>query len=140
MRLIFTKNVLNAQNIVNIQLLSQSDEVNSRKQLFLKKIHPLSFGASKNQSLTKNIYRTKKDFDVRFFSAGLYCSPLHSDKKLSKSLEQFLRKIEKTSFFAIKLLIKKFLDDFSKIRLCQFVPHIDSKLHAKNQENRQRRF
>ena len=87
MRLIFTKKVLNAQNIVNIQLLSQSDEVNSRKQLFLKKIHPLSFGASKNQSLTKNIYRTKKDFDVRFFSAGLYRSPLHSDQKLSKSLE-----------------------------------------------------
>ena len=68
-------------------ILSQSYEVNSRKPLFLKIFHPQSFESSKNQILNRNISRTKKDFGMRFFSVDLYCSPLHSDQELAKSLE-----------------------------------------------------
>ena len=44
----------------------------------------------KMPTLWMNISRTEQAFDVRFFSAGLYRSPLHSDQKLSKWEKRFI--------------------------------------------------
>ena len=54
-----------------------------------------------------------------------------SDQKLAKFKESFPRKVRKT---CILTGFRRFYDErdfFSKIRLGQFVPHIDSQLHAK---------
>ena len=61
----------------------------------LEKFHPNSIGSSKNQTLTANISRMKKDFDMRFFSADFYGFVLHSDEKSSKIIKPFLIKSSK---------------------------------------------
>ena len=77
---------------------------------------------------------------MKSFPGPSYQSPLGSDQKLAKFKESFPRKVRKT---CILTGFRRFYDErdfFSKIRLGQFVPHIDSQLHAKNRENLKRRF
>ena len=51
---------------------------------------------------------------------GSELSFLRSDQKLAKSIAEFWRKVEKTSFLTIKLLIKKMWDFFPQNRLRHF--------------------
>ena len=56
---------------------------------------------------------------------GSELSFLRSDQKLAKSIAEFWRKVEKTSFLTIKLLIKKMWDFFPQNRLRHFSSFIN---------------
>ena len=68
----------------------------------------------KMTTLWMNISRTEQAFDVRFFSAGLYWSPLHSEKKWAKSFEKFLRKSQKNRYFDHFFVLYGWTKIFSK--------------------------
>ena len=79
-------------------------------------------------------------FGVKPISDPSYQSPLGSDQKSAKSNVSFSRKVQKTVILTGFRGFYVERDFFSEIRLCQFVYHIDSQLHAKNQENLTQRF
>ena len=77
---------------------------------------------------------------MKSFPGPSYQFPLGSDQKLAKFKESFPRKVRKTCILTGFRGFSAERDFFSKIRLRHFVSHIDSQLHAKNQENLKRRF